>query len=107
MLPGEVRDVRQVDVGRVRPPRGVGAQPDRRRPALRLPRLAGRRRQGRRRRHRRRRRGLVVQRLHHPLTFAATEQTSARRRRLRFVCLCSSIGFQLMEKSFVRLTICD
>jgi hypothetical protein len=75
VLPGEVRDVRQVHVGRVRPPRRVRAPPDPRGPALRLPRLAGgrpRRRQGGggggRLRHRSRIGGVFVHlRLHHPV----------------------------------------
>ncbi|GJN23765.1 hypothetical protein PR202_gb11444 [Eleusine coracana subsp. coracana] len=51
VLPGEVRDVRQVHVGRLRPPRGVRPPADPRRPALCLPQLAWRG-PGRRRRRR-------------------------------------------------------
>lgn len=52
VLPGEVRVVRQVHLGGLRPPRRLRAPPDSPGPALRLPRLAGRcpgRRQGGRR----------------------------------------------------------
>ena len=53
VLPGEVRHLRQADMGGVRPARRVGARADPGGPALRLPRLARRRprrEEGRRRR---------------------------------------------------------